>query len=94
MPGKSYNIGGGCQLTNRAIVEMLLNILSQKLEVPLESLTSLISYVEDRPGHDFRYAIDYSYINQEFGWQPKASFASALEQTVDWYLEQSKVRCV
>jgi len=78
-PGAIYNIGGNNELTNIALVELLVDRLGKSRD--------LITFVKDRPGHDQRYAIDSSLMKQELGWQPSVDFAAGLDQTVDWYLE-------
>ena len=89
--GETYNIGGNSERKNIEIVTQLCHILDLKLgrEGKRES-RHLIRYVEDRPGHDRRYAIDASKIRRELGWSPSYSFEQALEKTVDWYLEHSE----
>ena len=76
--GDVYNIGGHNEHTNLDVVKAILKQL-QKPE-------SLISYVQDRPGHDLRYAIDPSKINKELGWLPETGFDEGIRQTVEWYL--------
>jgi len=87
-PGETYNIGGDSEMANLQVVEELCALLD---ELAGGSRTnaheSLISYVEDRPGHDRRYAIDAHKIRQELGWEPRESFSSGLRKTVTWYLE-------
>lgn len=80
-PGEVYNIGGNNERTNIEIVKLIL----EKLGKP----ESLIKYVKDRPGHDKRYAIDSSKIQNELGWSPKTSFDEGMAQTVDWYVENT-----
>lgn len=75
-PGEIYNIGGGHEKTNLEITKKILNILSKD--------DSMIEYVTDRPGHDFRYSLDYSKI-LGMGWKPKYSFDEALKETITWY---------
>lgn len=82
--GETYNIGGRAERRNIDVVRTICRILDRKLGgVPRESL---IRFVTDRPGHDFRYAIDCSKIEQELGWSPAENFESGLEKTIDWYL--------
>ena len=86
--GDTYNVGGGEEKTNLEVVNNICDILDDIY--PSENLKSykeLIKFVEDRPGHDFRYAIDYSKLKNELSWQPKESFNSGLRKTVDWYLK-------
>ena len=78
-PGGIYNIGGCNEMKNLDLVEMLVDRLGKSRD--------LITFVKDRPGHDQRYAIDASLIEQELGWKPSLDFATGLTQTVDWYLE-------
>lgn len=92
-PGETYNIGGNNQKRNLDVVQELCEILDKLL--PLVSpdqktekyYKDLITYVSDRPGHDCRYAIDAGKIVRELGWQPEETFASGLEKTVRWYLD-------
>lgn len=76
-PGATYHIGGGNPRTNFSVLRQLLQIL-QKPE-------SLLTHVTDRLGHDRRYAVDYSLIKSELGWQPRIAFEEGLRMTIDWY---------
>ena len=88
-PGRTYNIGGRCERTNIEVVTAICDILQEL--VPPSSLTThyseLITFVTDRPGHDRRYAIDDTRISEELGWVPQESFASGLQKTVRWYID-------
>lgn len=86
--GGTYNIGGGNEITNIRVVEMICDILDEILgRLPDgKSRRDLITLVPDRPGHDRRYAIDWRKINSELGWGPSESFESGLRKTIDWYL--------
>ncbi|MBI3465126.1 MAG: dTDP-glucose 4,6-dehydratase [Planctomycetes bacterium] len=75
--GEVYNIGGRCEMTNLELTRRLLDALGKP--------HSLIRYVQDRPGHDLRYAIDCSKIERELGWRPQISFNDGLAQTIQWY---------
>ncbi len=87
-PGETYNIGGDCEKTNLEVVEAVCAAVDRlRPELPHRPCASLIRFVEDRPGHDRRYAIDSSKIRRELGWRPRHGFASGLEATVRWYLE-------
>ena len=77
--GERYNIGGHNEKRNIDIVKLILNHLGKP--------ESLISFVEDRKGHDYRYAIDPSKLKNEFGWEPKTKFEDGIVLTIDWYLE-------
>ncbi len=78
-PGAVYNIGGGNEMENIAIVRLLLELLERD--------EALITFVADRPGHDRRYAIDATRLREELGWEPRHDFASGIRATVRWYLE-------
>ena len=77
--GEIYNITSWNEISNKTIVEKILNIM--------EKPNSLMEYVGDRPGHDKRYSIDSSKIQNEIGWKPKYDFKQALRETVEWYLQ-------
>jgi len=81
-PGEVYNIGGNCERTNLEVIEALIASTS--------TTDSRIEFVTDRPGHDWRYAIDSSKIESELGWAPRETFESGLEKTVRWYLDNEK----
>ncbi len=84
--GNSYCIGGNNEKTNLEIVNCICEILDKKL--PKEkSYKRLIRFVEDRPGHDKRYAIDSAFIRKELGWKPNFNFKESLNLTVEWYLK-------
>jgi len=85
--GETYNIGGLNEKPNIEIVRTICALLDQKCPRPdAKSYAAQITYVVDRPGHDRRYAIDCTKIQQEFGWSPRESFATGIAKTVDWYL--------
>lgn len=87
-PGETYAIGGASEMTNLAVVEAIcarLDILAPRADGL--SRRSQISFVADRPGHDLRYAIDAGKIRRELGWEPQETFASGLDRTVRWYLD-------
>jgi len=84
--GESYNVGGFNEWKNIDIVHLLCNIMDKKLQREPGTSAKLITYVKDRPGHDLRYAIDATKLNQELGWTPSLQFEEGLEKTVDWYL--------
>jgi dTDP-glucose 4,6-dehydratase len=86
-PGETYNVGGGNEQANLAVVRRLCGILDQISPLAEgQSYAAQITFVADRPGHDRRYAIDTAKIRRELGWQPREGFASGLEKTVQWYL--------
>jgi dTDP-glucose 4,6-dehydratase len=84
-PGETYNVGGGAELRNIDVVRMICALLDELAQKP-KPYADLISFVPDRPGHDFRYAIDAGKIGRSLGWQPRESFVSGLKTTVAWYL--------
>lgn len=87
-PGESYNIGGHNEKTNIFIVKTICDILDELHPKPDgTSYSDLISYVEDRPGHDLRYAIDASKIKNTIGWTPKETFETGILKTIEWYLK-------
>ena len=83
---QTFNIGGFNEWKNIDLVNLLCEIMDNKLNMPKGSSSKLISFVKDRPGHDLRYAIDASKINNTIGWEPSVTFEKGLEITVDWYL--------
>tara|TARA_Y100001954_G_scaffold150560_1_gene160036 strand:+ start:4238 stop:5290 length:1053 start_codon:yes stop_codon:yes gene_type:complete len=88
--GETYNIGGFNEFKNIDLINILCDLLDQKLNNNIGESRNLISFVNDRPGHDFRYAIDASKINNELGWKPKRDFINGLSETVDWYLNNQE----
>ena len=85
--GQTYNIGGNNEITNIKIVETICEILDH--EIPLEDgklYNEGIVFVDDRPGHDFRYAIDATKIEKELGWKPKENFKTGIKKTILWFL--------
>ena len=85
--GSSYCIGGGNEITNINLVNMICEILDEKKsDGKAFSSKDLITFVKDRPGHDLRYAIDYIYLKNELKWQPKVFLKKGIEKTINWYL--------
>jgi dTDP-glucose 4,6-dehydratase len=85
--GESYNVGGNAEKENIAVVQTICELLDER--VPLSGgrkYRSLIRFVQDRPGHDRRYAIDASKLSRETNWKPSQTFESGIAHTVDWYL--------
>ncbi len=88
--GESYNVGGNNEKTNLEVVKTLCTILDELVPnhpAGICRYDELISYIEDRPGHDHRYAIDASKIQKELGWIPTETFESGIRKTISWYLE-------
>jgi len=84
--GNTYCIGGGEERSNIEIVAAICDLVDARLGRPQGTAHSLIRHVEDRPGHDRRYAIDSSKIGRALGWAPRRTLAAALPEIVDWYL--------
>ena len=85
--GRSYNIGGENERTNLELVQTLCKILDRLKPRTTGAYADLITFVQDRPGHDARYAIDPSRIRDELGWRPSVTVEEGLEKTVQWYLD-------
>jgi dTDP-glucose 4,6-dehydratase len=85
-PGETYNVGGRGERTNLQVVHAICELMDT-LRPGGAPHADLIEFVTDRPGHDFRYAIDPTKIEEELGWRPQESFETGLEKTVRWYLE-------
>ena len=81
-PGETYNVASGEERRNIEVVKAILELLGKPYD--------LIKFVEDRPGHDFRYSMDFSKVMKECGWKPKTSFEEGLKKTVKWYLEHKE----
>ncbi|MBT3507628.1 MAG: NAD-dependent epimerase/dehydratase family protein, partial [Methylococcales bacterium] len=88
--GETYNIGGHNEMANLDVVNTLCQLLEEMAPNKpsgIQKYTDLITFVKDRPGHDLRYAIDATKIQQELGWIPTESFETGLKKTVHWYLD-------
>jgi dTDP-glucose 4,6-dehydratase len=86
--GEMYNVGGSSEMENIVIVEMICDILDELLPASDgSSRRGLIRFVKDRPGHDRRYAIDFTKLQRELKWSPRESFASGIRVTISWYLD-------
>ena len=88
--GETYNIGGHNEWTNIDLVKELCKQMDIKLSRSAGTSEQLITYVKDRAGHDLRYAIDASKLQQELGWKPSLQFEEGLSKTIDWYLANSE----
>jgi len=87
--GETYNIGGDNEWKNLDLVQIICNLLNEEVgEGPGNDYKNLISFVEDRPGHDYRYAIDASKIKSELGWKQRGTFKDHLRETVRWYVDK------
>lgn len=86
--GETYNIGGGEEKTNIGLVQQICSILDELLpHSEFVPHAQLITFVQDRPGHDRRYAINFTKIKRQLGWAPSMSIESGLKETVQWYLD-------
>ena len=86
-PGETYNIGGKNEKTNLEVVDTICDLLEGfKPPASHSHYKDLITHVEDRPGHDFRYAVDTRKIEHELGWKPQETFETGMGKTVEWYL--------
>ena len=88
--GDTYNIGGNNEWKNIELVKLLCKLMDEKLNNKPGTSEALITFVKDRPGHDRRYAIDASKINEELGWKPSVTFEEGLSQTIDWYFDNKE----
>ena len=90
--GEVYDIGGRAEFSNIEMLHLLISILAEETKEDPERYRALIRSVDDRPGHDFRYAIDSSKIENELGWRPTISIQQGLKKTVRWYLSRRSLR--
>ena len=88
--GETYNIGGHNEWKNIDLVHLLCDIMDEELNRSKGESRKLITYVKDRAGHDMRYAIDATKINDKLGWKPSVTFEQGLRNTVKWYLSNEK----
>jgi dTDP-glucose 4,6-dehydratase len=94
--GETYNIGGHCEKKNIDVVRTICSLLDELSPTQLEGIDKyeeLITFVADRPGHDLRYAIDATKMEEELGWRPQETFDSGLRKTVQWYLKNESWWC-
>ncbi|MNY43603.1 dTDP-glucose 4,6-dehydratase [compost metagenome] len=88
--GETYNIGGHNEWKNIDLINLLCTIMDKKLDREPGTSAKLITFVTDRAGHDLRYAIDSTKLQEKLNWVPSLQFEEGLEKTVDWYLENEK----
>ena len=86
--GENYNVGANCEQTNLDVAYLICNILDALKPLEKGSYKELITFVEDRPGHDFRYAIDATKISKDLNWSAKGKFEESLRKTIVWYLDK------
>jgi len=90
-PGSKYCIGGRNEINNIDLTYMICDILNEKLKgSEITNRKELITFVKDRPGHDFRYSIDSSKMKKDFNWEQKVSLKTGLKKTIDWYISNKK----
>ena len=87
---ETYNIGGFNEWKNIDLIKLLCRLMDEKLENKIGTSEKLITFIKDRPGHDFRYALDASKINKDLGWSPSIKFEEGLSKTIDWYLNNKE----
>jgi dTDP-glucose 4,6-dehydratase len=87
---ETYNIGGFNEWQNIELIQLLCDKMDAKLKKPKGTSQKLIHFIQDRPGHDLRYAIDATKLSKELGWKPSVTFEEGLEKTIDWYLNNKK----
>lgn len=85
--GSTYNVGIGEDRTNLEVVQTICRLLGEEAGLDMERTLAQIRYIDDRPGHDRRYALNTQRIRQELGWRPQVSFEAGLRRTIRWYLE-------
>ena len=90
VPGRTYNVGGGCERSNLEVAHAVCALLDELTPSAHGPHARLIAFVPDRPGHDRRYAMDTTRLRTELGWQPRESFDSGLRKTVQWYLARQR----
>tara|TARA_B100001564_G_scaffold167412_1_gene140625 strand:- start:98 stop:832 length:735 start_codon:yes stop_codon:yes gene_type:complete len=85
--GDTYNIGGNNEIKNLDIVNIICELMNELKPSKNGDYKNLITFVEDRPGHDYRYAIDSTKIQNELGWKPMETFTSGIRKTIKWYIK-------
>ena len=83
--GSTYNVGGHNEWTNINVIRLLCRIMDKKLNRPEGTSEKLITFVKDRAGHDLRYALDFTKIRTELGYEPQIDLATGLAETIAWY---------
>ncbi len=86
---ETYNVGGEGERTNLDVIRELIDVVSRETGKPRDEFQKLVTFVKDRPGHDQRYAIDFSKLESELGWTPRHDLAAGLASTVSWYRENT-----
>ena len=86
--GETYNIGGNYEISNIDLANIIIKIFDEIRLDNSGTSNKLIEFVSDRPGHDFRYSIDFSKIKKELGWTPKTNFDKGIRETINWYISK------
>ena len=86
--GETYNIGGNYEISNIDLANIIIKVFDEIKLNNSGTSNKLIEFVSDRPGHDFRYAIDFSKIKKELGWTPKTNFDKGIRETINWYISK------
>ena len=86
--GETYNIGGNYEISNIDLANIIIKIFDEIKLNNSGTSNKLIEFVSDRPGHDFRYAIDFSKIKKQLGWTPKTNFDKGIRETINWYISK------
>ena len=86
--GETYNVGGGYEISNIDLAQLIIKIFDKIKLKPSGLSKNLIEFVNDRPGHDFRYSIDFSKIKNSLGWKPKTNFEEGILKTINYYLKK------
>ena len=87
--GETYNVGGGDEQSNIDVVRTICRLVAEETNRPVDSVLGLIRFVKDRPGHDWRYAIDAAKIHAALGWEPRVRIAEGLRRTLRWYMSNA-----
>lgn len=90
--GEIYNVGGNAECSNLEMVELICDVLAEKMNKPIETYRKLISFVTDRPGHDFRYAINCTKLEKNLGWKRQFQLAEGIRKTVEWFAKLVSTR--
>ncbi|PCI92852.1 hypothetical protein COB11_06465 [Candidatus Aerophobetes bacterium] len=88
-PSEVYNIASSQEISNLGLVKLIIKLFARKTNSSIEELESKITFVEDRPGHDYRYSMNTNKIADEVGFVPKYALQEGLSETVSWYLENT-----
>lgn len=86
--GETYNIGGDNELSNKALIQKIITALAELQQLPKDFYFPLMQFVKDRPGHDWRYAIDSQKLKTNLGWEPISDLTAGLVQTIAWYIKK------